>query len=88
MKRYLVVYQGVVQGVGFRGKLMYLARINNLTGYCKNLSNGDVQVEIQGYKLDEFIKESIKNDGFVQVFDYSIKQLPLIEDEDKFQVRF
>lgn len=88
MKRYLIIYQGVVQGVGFRGRLMFTARKNNLTGYCKNLSNGDVSAEVQGEKVDEFVKDTIQSDGFIQVYDYSVKEIDLVENESNFTVKF
>ena len=80
MKRYLIIYQGIVQGVGFRGRLLFEAKIKKLTGYCKNLSNGDVLAEIQGNSVDEFVKDTIKSDGFIQVYDYSIKEIDLVEN--------
>lgn len=88
MKRYLIIYQGVVQGVGFRGRLMFAARKNNLTGFCKNLSNGDVSAEVQGEKVDEFVKDTIQSDGFIQVYDYSVKEIDLVENESNFTVKF
>ena len=90
MKRYYVVYKGRVQGVGFRWRLMQIANKYNLTGYVKNLSNGDVICEIQGNGTDEFIKETLNlnNDRFIRIDDYSIKELPIDEDERVFDVRF
>jgi len=88
MKRYYVVYEGIVQGVGFRGRLMYLARKYKLTGYCRNLSNGDVEAEIQGNNIDAFIKESINSDGFTQVYNYSLKLINTVENEEGFIVKF
>ncbi len=88
MKRYYVIYQGIVQGVGFRGRLIQIARRNQLSGYVRNCSNGDVECEVQGENVDEFIKETIKDDRFVKVFNYSLKQIPLKEGEKNFIVRF
>ena len=48
---------GQVQGVGFRWKLMNIANRHNLTGYVRNLDNGNVEVEVQGSDVDQFIKE-------------------------------
>ena len=59
MKRYYIVYEGIVQGVGFRWKIMTLARKYNLTGYVRNLDNGNVEAEVQGNGVDEFLKESL-----------------------------
>ena len=88
MKRYYIIYQGIVQGVGFRGKAIACARKHNLTGYVRNCANGDVECEIQGEEVDAFVKETIADDRFAKVFDYSLKELPVKEDEKNFRVRF
>lgn len=87
MKRYYIVYEGRVQGVGFRWTLMQIAKELNLTGYCRNLSNGNVEAEVEGEMVDEFIKKSLNNKGFAQIYDYSLKEIPLKNDK-KFDVRF
>ncbi|MBO4358768.1 MAG: acylphosphatase, partial [Erysipelotrichaceae bacterium] len=45
MKRYYIVYEGRVQGVGFRWRLAMLADMYNFTGWCRNLYNGNVECE-------------------------------------------
>jgi len=88
MKRYYIIYSGIVQGVGFRWHLMMIAQRYNLTGYARNLDNGNVEVEIQGNGVDEFLADSLKKDRFIQIYDYSVKELPLVENERKFDVRY
>lgn len=88
MKRYYIIYKGIVQGVGFRFRILTIADKYNLTGYVKNLSNGDVEVQVQGNGVDEFVKESLKKDHFINIFDYSIKELPLVIDEEGFIVDY
>ena len=68
MKRYYIVYEGQVQGVGFRGTMISLARKHDLTGYVR--------------------KDSLSDRYFIKVKDYSIKQIPVIENEKQFTVRF
>ena len=46
--RYRVTFSGRVQKVGFRLEVCELAKRLELTGYCRNLENGDVETEIQG----------------------------------------
>ena len=46
--RYSVLFSGRVQKVGFRLEVCELAKRLELTGYCKNLENGDVMAELQG----------------------------------------
>lgn len=47
-KRYRVIFSGRVQKVGFRLEVCELAKRLTLTGFCENLENGDVLVEVQG----------------------------------------
>lgn len=47
-KRYRIIFRGRVQNVGFRYEVNHLAKRLDLTGYCKNLDNGDVLAELQG----------------------------------------
>lgn len=42
------VVSGMVQGVGFRYHTCYEGLKRNLTGYAKNLDNGDVEVIATG----------------------------------------
>ena len=88
MKRYHIIYVGQVQGVGFRYTLSILAKRYNLTGYVKNLDNGNVEVEIQGEDVDYFLKESLDNTGFIRVDDYSYKNINIINNEKGFQIRY
>ena len=46
--RYRVLFSGRVQKVGFRLEVCELAVRLGLTGFCKNLENGDVLAEFQG----------------------------------------
>ena len=48
MKRYQIIFSGVVQGVGFRYETWAIAQKLELTGFVKNLSDGSVYAEIQG----------------------------------------
>ena len=47
-RRYRVLFSGRVQKVGFRLEVCQLARRLGLTGFCRNLDNGDVLTELQG----------------------------------------
>ena len=46
--RYRVTFSGRVQKVGFRLEVCELTKRLKLTGFCKNLENGDVLTELQG----------------------------------------
>ena len=86
MKRYYIIYKGQVQGVGFRWRLMQIAYKYNLTGYVRNLDNGDVETEIQGFGVDEFLKESLQQDYFIVIDDYAVKELDLVTNEEEYKV--
>ena len=90
MKRFYIVFSGIVQGVGFRWKLLLSAQRYGLTGYARNLSNGNVDVEVQGHSsgIDAFLADALKEDRFIQIYDYSIKEIPVVENERKFDVKY
>lgn len=88
MKRYYIIYKGQVQGVGFRWRLLQIANKYNLTGYCRNLSNGNVEAVVQGTGVDEFLSESLEQTYFIEINDYSVKAVDLIEDEKTFEVLY
>ena len=48
IKRYRIVFSGLVQGVGFRYETWTIAQKLELTGFVENLSDGTVYAEIQG----------------------------------------
>jgi acylphosphatase len=48
MKTYRVIVYGQVQGVGFRAFIYKQARSLLLKGYVKNMSDGTVQIVLQG----------------------------------------
>jgi acylphosphatase len=90
MTRYLIIVNGRVQGVGFRYFLQITAAKLNLTGWCKNLSNDNVEVEIQGFEesISSFISEIKKGNGFAKVYDMDFKNIPLIDNEKKFTIKY
>ncbi len=88
MKRYYIVYKGRVQGVGFRWKLMMLADKLKATGFARNMDNGDVEAEVQGEDVDAFFKGTLSKDRWIRIDDYAIKEIPVVEDEKHFSVRY
>ena len=86
MKRYHLILTGQVQGVGMRYRLYQLARKYSITGSCRNMTNGNVEVFIQGESTDAFLKEALQNKGFIRINDYSLSNIPVIENEKDFIV--
>lgn len=89
MIRYLIIANGRVQGVGFRYFVQITACNLNLTGWCKNLMDGNVEVEVQGSKENvfSFISEIKKGNGFAKVHDLDLKEISTVENEKKFKIK-
>lgn len=77
IKRYYIVFSGRVQGVGFRFTAQRVATNLGLTGWIRNLSNGDVDCEVQGSpeKVAEFVKRLRQSDRWIRIDDYSARQI-------------
>ena len=58
MKACLVHYTGKVQGVGFRATTAEIARDHPVTGWVKNLSDGRVELLVEGSEeaVDKFLE--------------------------------
>ena len=66
---------GRVQGVGFRYRAYYTAQSLGLTGYAVNLSDGRVELEVQG-------EDSLVRDFFGRVEEGSFIRIDGIESYD------
>ena len=86
MKRYHVIVEGRVQGVGFRSFSMMIAQQNGLTGSVTNLENGMVEIFVQGEEnnLDIFFKKIREGNRFIVVEDMTLKEIPVVENEKRF----
>lgn len=63
VEKAVIIVSGTVQGVGFRYNVVNYAKRIELTGYAKNLMDGNVEVFAEGSKesiidLFKFIKNS------------------------------
>ena len=43
-----IIFEGRVQGVGFRYRALYAAKQFGVTGWVRNLYDGTVEMEVQG----------------------------------------
>lgn len=86
MKRYHVIVEGMVQGVGMRGFCMMQAQMRNLTGSVRNMSNGMVEIYVQGDEeaIDDFLTVVAKGSNFIHVTNMTVKEVPVKEDEKRF----
>ena len=81
-RRYRVKFSGRVQKVGFRLEVCELAKRLGLTGWCRNLENGDVLAEFQGptERIDFLISfmESLKR---IKIREKTVEEVELIHGE-------
>lgn len=88
VRRYRVTFSGRVQNVGFRLEVCELAKRLELTGFCKNLENGDVLAELQGpeSKIQYLISfmESLKR---IKIKNKVMEELEVLAAEKEFQQR-
>ena len=85
-----ITVSGRVQGVGFRYFTQSEASKLRLTGWVKNLNNGDVTMEVQGAAEDveELIARLKKGNGFSKVIDMEILELEVDMEEKKFAITY
>jgi len=87
MERYHIFVDGRVQGVGMRGFCVMQANKYNLTGSVKNLSNGLVEIYVQGEEsnIDLFIDAIKEGNYFIRVTDISLKKVDIVSNEKSFK---
>ena len=84
-----VNFYGRVQGVGFRYKLGYLARMYSVTGWARNEYDGSVSTELQGLEEDiDKIIQALYNDRYIEIDDIRRRRISLDEDERRFGIRY
>jgi acylphosphatase len=90
IKRIGAVVRGRVQGVGFRYFTRDRARAHGLTGWVRNMPDGNVEFEAQGVSrdVDVFVAEIRKGPGLSHVEDITINELPVVEREKGFEIRY
>lgn len=81
VRRYRIIFSGIVQGVGFRYETWAIAQKLQLTGFVENLANGDVRAEIQGPKNRILhLIECLKSVPRMQIDEVEIEEMELKEE--------
>ncbi len=90
VKRISAVVEGRVQGVGFRYFARSRAQHYGLTGWVRNLADGNVEFEAQGAgdKVNAFLAEIRNGPALSYVSDVKTHDLPVEEREEGFEIKF
>ncbi|MGL4571290.1 MAG: acylphosphatase [Clostridium sp.] len=90
MYRIKIIVNGHVQGVGFRYFVLSSALKLNITGFVKNLSNGDVYIEAQGSKdnLERLISIVDEGTRFSKVSNITVDEINTIRSDNTFKVKY
>ena len=87
-KRLHIVFYGRVQHVGFRYRARNAAAYVGATGWVRNEYDGSVTMEIQGTQEDiDNVILMIEQARYVRVENMSVKEIPVVEDEQGFRIR-
>ena len=86
MIRKRIVFQGFVQGVGFRYRAHQAAEMFGCTGWVRNEYNGTVTMEIQGKEeaIDRVL-QALSEGRFIRITDMETRSIPLEENERSFR---
>ncbi|MBD3420002.1 MAG: acylphosphatase [Chitinivibrionales bacterium] len=89
-KRISGIVSGRVQGVGFRYFTREIALRCHLTGWVRNLHNGDVAFEAQGDEegIAKFYERLIEGPSFGQVADCNVNEAEVVPEENSFKIRY
>ena len=82
-------FYGRVQGVGFRYTAIRAANAFGVSGWVKNERDGSVTVEAQGDDIAlSRMLENIRNGSYIVIDRMEVSELPLVENDKGFDVRF
>ena len=90
MKRVQIVVSGRVQGVSFRAYAVQEARALGLTGYVRNLANGDVEIVAEGDEtaLNRLCEWARKGPPAARVTQASVEWLEPAATFTGFEIRY
>ncbi|NQT24503.1 acylphosphatase [candidate division KSB1 bacterium] len=85
-----IIITGTVQGVGYRFFASRLARQMGLTGWVKNSSSNQVEIQIEGARglIEAFIKDLKTGNAYARVQDVQVEWRPFSGKYNTFDVTF
>jgi acylphosphatase len=84
-----VIFEGRVQGVGFRYTVKDLARGFEVCGWVKNLPDGSVELQVMGEpdEVESFIKEIAEESNVAHhIKNLVARSIPLLENCRGFRI--
>ena len=84
-----IIFDGDVQGVGFRYEVSQVALRLDLTGWIKNLQDSTVEAEVQGEEDKiEFLLDFMNNHKRIKVTNMEVNLVELKENESEFKTLY
>ena len=84
-----VIFEGRVQGVGFRYTVKDLARGFDVCGLVKNLDDGSVELQVMGEadEIDAFLREITEESAMARnIHQHRMAEIPLLKDCRGFRI--
>ena len=84
-----VIFEGRVQGVGFRYTVKELSRGFEVCGWVKNLPEGGVELQVMGEtdEVESFIKEIAEESSVAHhIRNLTAEKIPLLENCTGFRI--
>ena len=76
-----LLLSGSVQGVGLRYRTKYAASMRGLTGWVRNLSDGSVEMEVQGKEEEiDMLLQLLQQNRYIDITGLSARTVPLQDD--------
>jgi len=87
--RLLVLYQGRVQGVGFRMNAVAQAKGLKVNGYVRNESDGSVRMDVEGSRRDiRELMARIDSTMCGKLEDSEVQEMPIRGMDEGFVIRY
>ena len=83
-----LVFEGLVQGVGFRWRARHAAEAVGATGWVQNNPDGSVTMELQGddAQIDRVV-QSLDHDRYIRIDSLETRTIPADPAERGFETR-